>query len=457
MKELFDNFKFLVQLYLKPHRAMSNIIDRGSWLFGVFAVVAVSFAFQYSVNSPLHQAFGIPRYQFELYEQPELVGNLPNVDEYTDEELYDAEDKIAHENYQKAVNNRQKLPLVGDYGLWFFSFSSLNFLSVLLGLTIFYVPATILTLFLFEPFGNYSMIFRREYGVTLTCTLMAWTAAHLPFAVIGIILKNQLVNPNILLGMWLASGLIFGVFMLFALRTVFGASWRNAIATICLSWLSISFGGRLFNYISPYFFSPFLLFYAYAYFRGEVSAFGNSYRARQNFRRFLNTATLNPNDAEAHIQLGLLYNQRRQTDEARKHFEKAVEIEPQEIDANYELGKIARQTGDLQTALARFSVVAEQNDKYAGSEIWREIGTTYFAAKAYGEAREFLEKFIERRPFDPEGLYLLGQTLKSQGENEKAREMFRRCVEAVQTSPDYRRGTQRKWGRLANSQLKMQN
>jgi tetratricopeptide (TPR) repeat protein len=146
----------------------------------------------------------------------------------------------------------------------------------------------------------------------------------------------------------------------------------------------------------------------------------------------------------------LIYKQRRQLDEAIRYFNEAIAIEPQEIDANYELGKIAREQGNLERALKYFEIVVEQNDKHSASEIWREIGATYLAANALTEAREFLEKFIERRPFDPEGLYLLGQTLKALGETEKSSEMFQRCIEAVETSPEHRRGQERKWAKLAS-------
>lgn len=457
METILDNIKFLFQLYFRPQRAMSNIIDRGSWLFGAIAVLVVSFAFQFAINSRLQESFGVPRFDFETYQQPDFERNLPNAKNLDEDELYEAEYGAAVQNYQEVLRERRQLPLVGDYGLWLFSFDSRNFLGSLFALMIFYVPTTILLLSLFEPIGNFGVLLRRDYGTLLACTLTAWATAHLPFAIVGLILKNKTVDPNILLGMWLASSLWFGVLMIFALRTVFGAGWKSALATVCCSWLSISIGGRILNYISPYLFSPFLLFYAFLYLRGEAGSLNNAFQQKQNFRRFLNSATVNPNDAEAHVQLGLLYNQRRQTAEALKHFEKAIEIEPQEIDANYELGKIARATGDLPTALRRFSIVAEQNDKYAASEIWREIGATYFAATGYAEAREFLEKFISRRPFDPEGLYLLGQTLKSQNKPDAASEMFRRCVEAVQTSPDFRRGIQRKWSKLAQKELRITN
>lgn len=426
-------------------------MDNGSWLFAAVSVLIVSFAFQTSINGRLNEVYGVPRFNFET-RRPNTGAPVPTNNIY-DEDAYNAEYEAAYENHRRVLSERQKLPIVGDAGLWLLNFNSGNFLGFLLALAVFYVPVTILLVTLFESLGSFGLILRRDYGVFSTCVFAAWAAAHLPFAVAGLILKNQAANPNILLALWLAGGLYFGVLMIFALRTVFGASYKSAIATIGLSWLSISFGSRIFSFISPFLFSPFLLVMAFLLLRGEASAFGDAFRRRRDFRRFLQNAIINPRDADAHVQLGILYKQRRQFDEAVRHFEKAIEIEPQEIEANYELGKIARELGELERALRHFSIVVEQNEKHALNEIWREIGATYFDAKAYTEAREFLEKFVERRPFDPEGLFLLGQTLKALNLNEKAREMFRRCVEAVQTSPDYRRGQQRKWARLAQKQL----
>jgi len=74
---------------------------------------------------------------------------------------------------------------------------------------------------------------------------------------------------------------------------------------------------------------------------------------------------------------------------------------------------LARSNGDLQNALDHFSIVLEQNDKHALSEIWREVGATYLAADMLDEARDALEKFVERRSADVEGLYYLGKVLKA--------------------------------------------
>jgi tetratricopeptide (TPR) repeat protein len=149
----------------------------------------------------------------------------------------------------------------------------------------------------------------------------------------------------------------------------------------------------------------------------------------------------------------LIYLQRRQEAKALEHFNKAFAIDPEEIDANYELGKIARAKGNLQEALNHFSIVVEQNDKHALSEVWREIGATYLEANMLTEARDALEKFVDRRAFDPEGLYHLGRVLKAQGEIEKAREKFELAVDSAKTSPDYRRRESRQWVKLAQREI----
>lgn len=95
----------------------------------------------------------------------------------------------------------------------------------------------------------------------------------------------------------------------------------------------------------------------------------------------------------------------------------------------------------------------EQDDKQAQSEIWREIGATYLAASMFADAKEALEKFIDRRPYDPEGLYYYGKTLEQLEQLNEAREMFGRCVEAVKTMPSYRYREQRKWDKLARDRL----
>ena len=184
-----------------------------------------------------------------------------------------------------------------------------------------------------------------------------------------------------------------------------------------------------------------------------MSGLGGAFRQRQNMKRFLQNATINPRDADAHVQLGLIYLDRRQEMRAAEHFDKALAIDRTEIDANYEAGRLARAKGDLQKALDHFAIVLEQDDRFRLSEIWREIGATYLAAGMLDEAEDALKKFVDRRNVDPEGLYYYGKVLKARGDNDKAREMFESAIESARTSPYFRTRQLGQWSRLAAKEL----
>ena len=61
-----ENFKFLFQLYFRPASAMSEIIDKGSWLFAAVLMLLVSFAFQYAVNSRIANTYAVSKSDYYL-------------------------------------------------------------------------------------------------------------------------------------------------------------------------------------------------------------------------------------------------------------------------------------------------------------------------------------------------------------------------------------------------------
>ncbi len=436
-----ENLKLLFQIYFRPAFAFSEIMDKGSWVFATIAVLVVTFAFQYAVHTKILETYAVTQADY-YFATTNIDASVP------------VDSQIPIDS--QASNGKRPFPLIGNAIFYFFSFYS-SFFTPLIGLSLFYVPATIILITLFGRLGNVGVVFRRDYATYATCSLMAWVAVHLPFAIVGFLLNSTNVDGSIYLAFWFISGLLFGVLQIFALRTVFGVEYGVAILTLAISWIFYSLGTFIFQFISPLLFSPFLLFFAIillgGYLGSEVRGFGSAMRQKRDLKRFLNNATVNPNDADAHIQLGLIYQKRRQDEKALEHFTKAYEIDNEEIDANYELGKIARKNGDLQKAIEHFSVVVEQNEKYSLSEIWREIGATYLEAGMNDEAFNALEKFTTKRPFDPEGLYYFGKVLQNQGKNSEAKEMFERAIESIKTAPYYRKGELRQWSRLAQKEL----
>jgi tetratricopeptide (TPR) repeat protein len=418
---------------------MGRIVDEGHWLYAAVVVAALSMVFHATVTSVIYN--NVEAVYREL--PPEPVADP----EAADEEDYEA---VARPHF---VYDRHPLPLVGDRGWWFVSFAPPSFFTAVLGMAILYIPCLILLVAMSGVNASFSVLLRRDYGPLLTCGLMAWAASHLPFALAGLALESLKLSEKTALGLWAASAVCFGLLMALGLRMLFGINYSKGLLLVAIAALSFSVQAKLFATVSPFLFSPFLLFYAFSMFRGDIGDIGFSLRQRQGFRRSMEAATINPRDASAHYQLGLIFQYRRQYGEAITRFEKAVQIAHDETDAHFQLGRIAREQGRLQDAINYFSVVLDQDQKHAHHEIWREVGATYLAASMFGEAKDALEKFIDRRPYDPEGLYYYGKTLEQLEQRDAAREIFDRCIEAVKTMPSYRYREHRKWDKLARDRL----
>jgi tetratricopeptide (TPR) repeat protein len=449
---IWENTKLLLGLLYRPVSSMGRIVDEGHWLYAAVVVAALSMLFHATVTSVIYNNYeAIYR---ELPAAPvtseEVQKPAPAV---LNNEAFDEED---YEEVQRPrfYYEKSPLPVVGMRGWWFLSFAEPSVFSAVLGMAILYIPVLILLVAMSGANASFSVLLRRDYGPLLTCGLMAWAAAHLPFTLAGFALEPLGLSEKTALGIWAAGAICFGLLMALGLRMLFGIHYSKGLVLVSVAALSFSVQAKLFATVSPYLFSPFLLFYAFNMFRGDIGDIGFSLRQRQSFRRSMEAATINPCDASAHYQLGLIYHYRHQYAEAISRYEKAIQIANDETDAHFQLGRIARDQGRLQDAINHFSVVLEQDDKHAQSEVWREVGVTYLAASMFKDAKEALERFIDRRPYDPEGLYYYGKTLEQLAQPQAAREVFARCVEAVKTMPSYRYREQRKWDKLAREQLK---
>jgi tetratricopeptide (TPR) repeat protein len=324
----------------------------------------------------------------------------------------------------------------------------ISFYTPLLVLAVVYVPGTLLLAALLGRLGGMGMVFQRDYSSLLTCTAMAFAAAEIPLA-----LAASFVPVLYLL---IAALLYFALLMFFAVRTVFGVENGVAAGVVSLSWIPLAvaafFWGPL-RFLLGMLASPFFLFFAWYYLSSELSGLGAGLRSRQSFRRMLEAATVNPHDGEAQYQLGLIYQQRHQYTEAADRFEKAIAIDPTLTDAHFQLGRMAREQGRLRDALAHFQTVVSQDERHSSSEVLRELGGIYVAARQYDDARNELAIYTERRPYDPEGLYYYGQALEGLGDAASARDAYVRAVDADHTAPRYRRRYTARWSRLAQKQL----
>jgi tetratricopeptide (TPR) repeat protein len=237
-----------------------------------------------------------------------------------------------------------------------------------------------------------------------------------------------------------AAGAVIGVKDTFRMTAM-----RAFVVTVIGGLASQLFLPIAMHLFSGVFGSPFLLILLFFLLRGYFVDIMGSHRAKAAFKQNLESATLNPADASAHYNLGLIHQSRGELDEAKARFERALEIDPEEIDAAYQLGRIARQQKRYGDAVQNFEHVVTRNPAHSQHEVWREVAATYIAAGQFEDARTALDQFLEHRPSDPEGLYLMGRAHAGLGHKREATSLMQACIEAVKTAPAYKYRSSKRW------------
>lgn len=351
-----------------------------------------------------------------------------------------------------------------------------------------FAPSLIFFANLFERRGSFGLVLRQEYAATVSCLFYVLAAASL--LCVGFVALTRATGfpPEVqqsyeevlraaaesggaepaalvlfadtrLMPFVFSYGLMMPLCLLgslVAVRELFRIGWVRSIVVVAGACVLMILASPMLRYIIPLLGSPFLLLLLFFVLRSYVVEAQRTQHARASFRQNLEAATLNPADASAHYNLGLLHQQRKEFEEARARFLRAVEIDPEETDAHYQLGRIARAEGRLPEAVEHFGQVVSRDDAHAQHEIWREVGATYLAAGQFEDARDALERFLDRRQSDPEGLYLMGRAAAGLGDLRAAREWMQRCVEAVLTAPAYKYRADKRWLNEAQQFLRTQ-
>jgi tetratricopeptide (TPR) repeat protein len=358
----------------------------------------------------------------------------------------------------------------------------------LLLFAVIFIPSVIFFANLFDRRGSFSLVLQQEYAPLASAIFYAWVAAHLvafPLALLArmsgfeadVIAQSQQLsevfitqqqlppeaiaqirNPQQFISSfsWMLVLPFFLLWAIIAVREVFRVAWLRAVTAVVGGGLVMFLVSPLLRQLGGFFTSPFLLVMLFLLLRTRFAEVMQAQRARASFRQNLEAATLNPADASAHYNLGLIHLQRKELDEARERFTRAIEIDADEVDAHYQLGRIARMQNDLAGAISRFEQVVVRDESHSQHEIWREIGATYLAAGQYADAYDALERFLARRQSDPEALYLSGRALSGMGRTREAADAMRACIEAVKTAPAYKYRAEKRWLNEAQQFLRTQ-
>jgi len=354
----------------------------------------------------------------------------------------------------------------GEFGSGFRTLSGMlsgaatRAVMMVLFVAVVYVPFAILIANLFERRAGFSLVIREEYAGVVSCSLLSLAGslvATLPAAILigwqSGILEGDVVSGYIVLLLVMPLP-IFAALMTITIGISFRVGWAAAVVTTLISFLSLPAVFLLATAANFICASPFLLLLLLFLLRDRIDEFIGATRSRQAFKQNLEAATLNPADASAHYQLGLIYQKRGEQDAAVASFQRAAEIDPQEVDAHYQLGRIARQQGHLNESIRHFEHVVQLDSAHSQNEVWRETGLVYYDAGQFQDALEMFDKFLGKRPSDAEARYWRGMTLYKLGRESEAAHEMQNCVESVRTAPAYKYRFDRRWMNLAENFLR---
>ncbi|WP_020586915.1 tetratricopeptide repeat protein [Desulfobacter curvatus] len=156
---------------------------------------------------------------------------------------------------------------------------------------------------------------------------------------------------------------------------------------------------------------------------------GRFFEAEKGYRKLL---SIKPKWGQPMSALGILYLDQNRPDKAKPLFEKAAGLNPPDLSACYQLGRLKQMENDHQGAIPVYRQMLEQQPE-AGL-VWNNLGVAY---RETGNADEAMDSFRAAVRFAPdmaEAWNNLGVALDEQGQVEQALNAYQK---AIKIQPDY--------------------
>jgi len=135
---------------------------------------------------------------------------------------------------------------------------------------------------------------------------------------------------------------------------------------------------------------------------------------------------LSPEDAEAHINLGLILGDIGRLDESAASHRRALELKPDYVEGHYNLGNVLKDMGRLSEAVASYKRALRVKPDFAN--VHNNLGATLMDMGLLDEAEECYRRALELEPDYVEGHYNLGNVLKDMGRLSEAVASYKRAL-----------------------------
>lgn len=146
---------------------------------------------------------------------------------------------------------------------------------------------------------------------------------------------------------------------------------------------------------------------------------GKTAEAAAEYRKIIEA---NPMLPGMHARLGRVLLSGQPTSEAvveaKKNFEEELEIDPKNAAAEYVLGELSKDDGNLSVAVQHYTRATKINKDFA--EAYLGLGTAFVAQQQYAEAIPPLERYEKLAPDSPTGHYQLALAYNGVGRREDA-------------------------------------
>jgi tetratricopeptide (TPR) repeat protein len=339
-----------------------------------------------------------------------------------------------------------------ETGIWG-RFARLNLLQAVLFVCVVYVPAIIALANAFGGDGLGWAVSRQEYRADLGVLGPLWGALLVVAAPLQVAFPQFLVIGvfGISIGL-LALIVLLAAYTVWAIKELHYVPPVAAFGAFVLSWFTLP----VFYVLTSFVFALplFILIPVFYLLMQRLQAAVRGRAGQKDLQRFLQTLTVNPRDADALYQLGLIQLKRGNAGAAGEYFQRAIKIDAANPDYRYHLGRAFELREDWPNALDSYAEVYRMNPQYGLGDIFREVGKGYLHTGNPQKAIEFLRFFLTERQSDPEGRYWLAVALRDVGEQQEMRTQLRTILDQTRSNPRYFTRENRRWIFLARTMLR---